>query len=360
MTSSFLNRADRNRVERLLLRYVGTHSVNPVIDGGRGEAALAEVLFADLATAGFAPVREPVHPDGRDNIVATLPGRQGAPVVMFHAHLDTVGLSGKATANPLSSGGNVYGRGAGDTKGSLVAMVEAGRLLQAVDPEERATVVLVGGSDEEVGGTGAQALVAAHPEIEMAVVGEPTEGLMATGHKGTLRIRLRARGKAAHSAYPEIGDSAIHRLLGKLEELRALSWEPSPVLGEVTVNVGVISGGVAGNVLAPAAEATIYWRLVGRAAPARKRVASRIVVDPKLEWELIGENDAIFCRTLPGFATGPMAYSTDIPFMPSWGAPLLIGPGSIHDAHTASERVSKQELVEAVSTYRRIGAALLA
>ena len=157
-----------------------------------------------------------------------------------------------------------------------------------------------------------------------------------------------------------MGDSAIHRLLGAIARFETLDWEPSDVLGKVTMNVGLISGGIAGNVLAPSAEATIYWRLVGDAAPARERVGALIAEDPQLEWELIGENDAILCRTLPGFATGPMAFSTDIPFMPSWGVPLLVGPGSIHDAHTASERVSKRELVEAVSTYRRIADSLLA
>ena len=196
-------------------------------------------------------------------------------------------------------------------------------------------------------------------EDSFLVVGEPTEGFMASGHKGTLRIRIRARGKAAHSAYPEIGDSAIHRLLALIARLQAMDWGRSDVLGNATLNVGLISGGVAGNVLAPSAEAVLYFRLVGNAAPAEARLDAILAEDEHIEKEWIGGNDAVICRTLPGFRTAPMAYSTDIPFMPSWGTPLLIGPGSIHDAHTADESVAKSDLVEAVGYYRTLARELL-
>ena len=182
---------------------------------------------------------------------------------------------------------------------------------------------------------------------------------MASGHKGTLRVRIRARGKAAHSAYPEAGDSAIHRLLATIAHLQSLDWGKSDVLGSATLNVGVISGGVAGNVLAPSAEATLYWRLVGEAEPARRRLEAILSADDNLGFEHVGQNDAVFCRTLPGFQVAPMSYSTDIPFMPSWGTPLLIGPGSIHDAHTAHEHVLKSDLVDAVGYYQQIARELL-
>lgn len=254
MASEFQGQADRARVERLLVRYVSTHSVNPAIDGGAGEADLASLLFSDLRDWGFDPVREPVHPGGRDNVMAILPGRDGAPVVMFHAHLDTVGLSGKATADALSTGGNVYGRGACDTKGSLVAMVESLRLLGSVDPAERATVMLVGGIDEEVGGTGAQELAAAHPEVDMAVLGEPTSLEIATAHKGVLRLEIATTGIPSHSSKPHLGRNAIYamgRVLDILQSDYLASLDPvgHPLAGPPTLAVTIIRGGSGFNVV---------------------------------------------------------------------------------------------------------------
>ena len=249
MPSEFQGQADRARVERLLVRYVGVHSVNPAIDGGAGEADLASLLFSDLRDWGFDPVREPVHPGGRDNVIATLPGRDGAPVVMFHAHLDTVGLSGKATADALSSGGNVYGRGSCDTKGSLVAMIESLRLLGTVDAAE-----LVGGIDEEVGGTGAQELAAAHPEIDMAVIGEPTSLEIATAHKGVVRFEIATTGTPAHSSKPHLGRNAIYamgRVLDAIQSDYLPSLDPAghPLAGPATLAVTTIRGGTGFNVV---------------------------------------------------------------------------------------------------------------
>ena len=254
MPSEFQGQADRARIERLLVRYVGIHSVNPAIDGGTGEADLASRLFSDLRDWGFDPVREPVHPGGRDNVIATLPGRDGAPVVMFHAHLDTVGLSGKATTDALSSGGNVYGRGSCDTKGSLVAMIESLRLLGAVDAAERATVMLVGGIDEEVGGTGAQELAAAHPEIDMAVIGEPTSLEIATAHKGVVRFEIATTGIPAHSSKPHLGRNAIYamgRVLDVIQSDYLPSLDPAghPLAGPATLAVTTIRGGTGFNVV---------------------------------------------------------------------------------------------------------------
>lgn len=254
MPSEFQGQADRARVERLLVRYVSVHSVNPAIDGGAGEADLASLLFSDLRGWGFNPVREPVHPGGRDNVIATLPGRDGAPVVMFHAHLDTVGLSGKATADALSSGGYVYGRGSCDTKGSLVAMIESLRLLGAVDAAERATVMLVGGIDEEVGGTGAQELAAAHPEIDMAVIGEPTSLEIATAHKGVVRFEIATTGTPAHSSKPHLGRNAIYamgRVLDAIQSDYLASLDPvgHPLAGPATLAVTTIRGGTGFNVV---------------------------------------------------------------------------------------------------------------
>ena len=339
-----------------LFRYLREIVDIPSVTGD--EAAVAERVGNDLEAAGLVVEFDEVAP-GRPNLIA----RAGAgPTRLWYCtHLDTVPpfFASSETAT------HVVGRGSCDAKGILAAMLFAARRLRADGVSGFGLALTVG---EEVDSVGARKLEAQGPEGPSGtsapdglhlVCGEPTEGVMASGHKGTLRARVRARGTAAHSAYPEAGDSAIHRLLALIARLQALDWGTSEVLGDATLNVGLISGGVAGNVFAPAAEATLYWRLVGEAAPARRRLEEIVAEDERLDLELIGQNDAVFCRTLPGFEVAPMAYSTDIPFMPSWGTPLLIGPGSIHDAHTAHEHVLKSDLVDAVGYYQEIARHLL-
>lgn len=370
MTSRFKNRADRSRVERLLLRYVGTRSVNPAIDGGRGEAALAELLFSDLQSEGFDPVRERVHPGGRDNVVATLRGREGAPVVMFHAHLDTVGPSGKATAEPISSGGNIYGRGACDTKGSLVSMVESVRLLRAVDPSERATVVLVGGIDEEVAGTGAEALAGVHTEIEMAVVGEPTGLEIATAHKGVIRFEIATGGVPAHSSKPHLGRNAIYamaRVLDALERdyIPALDPEGHRLVGPATLAVTTIKGGSGMNVVPaecvigldrrviPGEDSDVllseFDRLldslegvhVERREPFLVTAALDTPADSPVVRALIRSREAVL-----GDRAEPIGvtYGTDAScFGPAGISCVVFGPGSIDQAHSDEEWVGIEE-----------------
>ena len=334
-----------------LFRYLRELVDIPSVTGD--EAALAARVGADLEAAGLRVEFDEVAP-GRPNLIAR--AGEGDPRLWFCTHLDTVPpfFPSNETAT------HIGGRGSCDAKGILAAMVFAARGLREEGLSGFGLAFTVG---EEVDSAGAIHLEERGPggatEDLHLVVGEPTEGRMASGHKGTLRVRIAARGEAAHSAYPDAGDSAIHRLLALLARLRSLDWGASDILGPATLNVGLISGGVAGNVLAPSAEATLYWRLVGEAEPARRRLAEILAADQKLSWELVGENDAVFCRTLPGFEVAPMSYSTDIPFMPSWGTPMLIGPGSIHDAHAAHERVAKSELVDAVGYYRRIARTLL-
>lgn len=266
MASQYSGSIDRLRVEDRLVRYVNAHSVNPALDGGPGEVPLANLVEADLHALGLHPVREIVHAGGRDNVVVLIEGSVSAPVVMFHAHLDTVGLSGTATTEALVADGSVFGRGACDTKGSLVAMVEAVALL-AADDSRRASVLLVAGIDEEVGGTGAKALVAAHPEIDMAVVGEPTGLEMVTAHKGVLRFEITTSGASAHSSKPHLGVNAIHamaRVLDAIEEeyIPALGEVHHPLVGSGTFNVSTISGGSGHNVVPASAVITVDRRVV--------------------------------------------------------------------------------------------------
>ena len=334
-----------------LFRYLREIVDIPSVTGD--EAAVAERVGADLEAAGLAVEFDEVAP-GRPNVIA----RAGAgPTRLWYCtHLDTV----PPFFSSSETGTHIAGRGSCDAKGILAAMLFAARRLRGDGVTGFGLAFTVG---EEVDSAGARHLEARGPGAPVRglhlVCGEPTEGVMASGHKGTLRARLQVRGKAAHSAYPEAGDSAIHRLLGLISRLQSLDWGTSEVLGPATLNVGLISGGVAGNVFAPAAEATLYWRLVAEAEPARRRLEEIVAADDNLRYELIGQNDAVFCRTLPGFEVAPMSYSTDIPFMASWGTPLLIGPGSIHDAHTAHEHVLKSDLVDAVGYYQRIAHQLL-
>ncbi len=334
-----------------LFRYLREIVDIPSVTGD--EKAVAERVGADLAAAGLDVEFDEVVP-GRPNLIAR--AGSGQPRLWYCTHLDTV-----PPYFPSSeSATHIGGRGSCDAKGILAAMLFAARRLRDEGVSGFGLAFTVGEEVDSAGAIHLEKRGPGHPiEGVHLVCGEPTEGLMASGHKGTLRVRIRARGTAAHSAYPEAGDSAIHRLLGTIAHLQSRDWGKSEILGSATLNVGLISGGVAGNVFAPSAEATLYWRLVGEAEPARRRLEAILAADENLSFEHVGQNDAVLCRTLPGFEVAPMSYSTDIPFMPSWGTPLLIGPGSIHDAHTAHEHVLKSDLVAAVGYYQKIAHALL-
>ena len=334
-----------------LFRYLREIVDIPSVTGD--EKAVAERVGADLAAAGFDVEFDEVVP-GRPNLIAR--AGSGQPRLWYCTHLDTV-----PPFFPSSeSATHIGGRGSCDAKGILAAMLFAARRLRDEGVSGFGLAFTVGEEVDSAGAIHLEKRGPGHPiEGVHLVCGEPTEGLMASGHKGTLRVRIQVRGKAAHSSHPEAGDSAIHRLLALIAHLQSLDWGSSEVLGSATLNVGLISGGLAGNVLAPSAEATLYWRLVGEAEPARRRLEAILAADENLSFEHVGQNDAVLCRTLPGFEVAPMSYSTDIPFMPSWGTPLLIGPGSIHDAHTAHEHVLKSDLVAAVGYYQKIAHLLL-
>jgi acetylornithine deacetylase len=188
--------------------------------------------------------------------------------------------------------------------------------------------------------------------------GEPTDSLLAAGTRGSLRVRLRATGREAHSAYPEQGESAIDKLLDVLADVRAHGWPRDEFFGETTCNVGTINGGTRPNVTAAAADAVLQFRLV---TPAREVKATlEQIIDGRVEIEYLSENDPRRLATVEGFEQAIMRFTTDIPYLANWGTPLLAGPGSILVAHTADERVRKSELVEAVSLYTRLARTLLA
>jgi acetylornithine deacetylase len=312
------------------------------------------IAFVDglLGGRGWATTRIPVT-SGRDDIFATT---DPAPLVTLSTHLDTVPpyIPPRRTADRLT------GRGSCDAKGIAAAMIcAAERLRDASIPV--ALLFVVG---EETCHDGAHAANDAYrdglvPATSTALInGEPTESRLALGTKGAVRMTVRTSGRAAHSAYPHLGTSATLRLVQLLADLDALELPRDPVLGETTVNIGMLSGGVADNVVAPSAEARLMARLVGPVddvVNAVKRwVGDRGTVD-------VGATiPPLHLATIPGMETSVVAFATDIPALPRWGTPYLFGPGSIHVAHSDHEFVDIAELHRAVDAYEQIARAAVA
>ena len=286
---------------------------------------------------------------GRANIWASRSGGGGG--VTLSTHLDTV----PPYMPPRLEGTRLFGRGSSDAKGIAAAMmVAADRLVS--NGEKRIDVLLVVG--EEKGSDGARAANNLSTKSRFLINGEPTESKLASGAKGSLRAIIRTRGREAHSAYPHLGRSAIEPMLELLPTLRKLPLPSDPLLGETTVNIGTIKGGTEANVIPAHAEAEIMFRLVSDVEPIRKLV---------LDWAK-GHADVEFgshipaqrFATVPGFETGPVAYTSDIPLLSNWGEPLLFGPGSIHVAHTPDEYIDVEDLRKSVDIYERLAKTLLA
>jgi acetylornithine deacetylase len=280
---------------------------------------------------------------GRDNLLVCF----GSPSVTLSTHMDTV----PPYFSSCEDDTHIYGRGACDAKGIIAVMVAAAEKLLAAGTREFALLFVVG---EERDSAGAIAASTQPHGSRFLINGEPTENRLALGSKGTLRYEIVAHGKLAHSAYPELGHSAIHALLDALSDIRAIELPHDELLGPSTLNVGTISGGRAPNVVADEARAEIMFRLVTDPAELRAAV-TRAVAAHGVEAREVLFNPAVRLAALEGFATTVVAFTTDIPtFNGAWGEPLLIGPGSIHVAHTAEERISKKELTDAVDIYARM------
>lgn len=283
---------------------------------------------------------------GRGNIWAS---RDGGGVT-FSTHIDTVA----PYLTPRLEGDRLYGRGACDAKGIAAAMLAtADRLVKS--GERRIDLLFVVG--EEQGSDGARAANNLSPTSRFLVNGEPTESKLASGAKGSLRVIVRTRGREAHSAYPHLGDSAIEPMLALLPTLKDLPLPHDPVLGETTVNIGVVRGGTAANIIPAHAEAEMMIRLVGDVEPIRKMIEEW--AHGRAEVEFGSYIPAQHFHTVPGFDTAPMAYTSDIPLLSRWGTPLMFGPGSIHVAHTPDEYVDINELRSSVDAYERIARHLL-
>lgn len=270
----------------------------------------------------------------------------GKPVVTLTTHLDTVPPFFPSREDQE----HIWGRGACDAKGIVAAMVAAAERLLTEDTRNFALLFVVG---EERNSAGALAAAQTPRGSRYVVGGEPTENKLALGSKGALRYEIEARGKMAHSAYPELGQSAIETLLDVLQDIRRIPLPDDPVLGRTTLNIGTISGGRAPNVIADAARAELMFRLVSDAAPMREAV--RRAVAGRAELKEILDTPAVRLGALDGLPTTVVSYTTDLPFLgAAWGQPFLLGPGSIQLAHTLEERVPKRQLLDAVEIYARM------
>lgn len=306
------------------------------------EGAVVACAESLLRGWGWETTRIPVEP-GRDCILA----RMGEdPVVTLSTHLDTV----PPYLPPRLEDGVLHGRGACDAKGIAASMMVAAARLRAQGMPV-AMLFVVGEETNHAGARAANEWIRTHMPIRPRALinGEPTESTLGVGTKGALRVNVRVSGRACHSAYPELGESATLKLVRLLAELDALALPVDPVLGATTINIGSISGGVADNVLAPRAEARLMarvvtsvdevWQIFQRWGAGRAELERGVEVPP------------VRLTTFEGFPTSVAAFATDIPALTDWGTPYLFGPGSIHVAHTLHEHVRVEELDRAVETY---------
>ena len=318
----------------------------PSITGNEG--ALARYLHEELTVRGFAVRLQEVQAD-RFNLFAD----QGEPVrVVLCTHLDTV-----APFIPSSEDEeHIYGRGACDAKGIMAAMITTAENLPPPDARRVGLLFVVGEEADSIGARKANELAVGSDYI---IVGEPSQNRLVSGHKGALEFVIRAEGEAAHSAYPHRGDSAIDRLIHALHRITHADWGRDTPLGDATVNVGTIAGGLAGNVVPPSAEARVFVRLVSASSRAQRTLDEIVGGDPKLSYEIGTRSEPVICGTLDGFEAEPVAFGSDIPALTAFGIPLMLGPGSIHDAHGAGEKIEKRQLSEGVRLYGKMVRKLL-
>jgi len=320
------------------------------IDSTTGrEGAAARWLGDYLRAHGWSVLEQRVDAT-RFNVLAT-PAGGAAGAVKLSTHIDCV----PPFFPSRLEGDRLYGRGACDAKGILAAQVAAADRLRRAG-ETRISLVFVVG--EERGSDGARVAneAATDHASRFLIDGEPTDNRLGLATRGILRLKLRATGRAAHSSFRELGESAIDKLIDSLVDLRSAALPEDPVLGRTHYSIGLITGGVAPNVVSPSAEAEVMFRTVCDAADVRRAVAA---LERRGTIEHVLEVPPVRLTTVPGFDTAVFPYTTDIPFLPRWGAPLLFGPGSIHVAHTADEYVSVAELHAAADHYVTLARSLL-
>ena len=311
------------------------------------EAAVGAALYDELYRLGYTVHKIPVA-HGRFNVQATIEGRR--PDLVFSTHMDTV-----PPFIPSSEDNeNIYGRGSCDAKGIIAAQITACERLR----REGAAVAMLFLVGEERDSLGAKVANETPLGSRFLINGEPTDNRIAVASKGALRVEIVAHGRMAHSAYPELGESAIDKLISALCKLREMELPNNPEVGPTTMNIGILEGGRAPNVIADHARAHLLYRLVGPSEALRNKIAE--MVAGLAEAEFVLEIPFVKLKTVPGLETMVAAFTTDIPALSKWGEPMLFGPGSIHVAHTERECMSKRQLREAVELYCSVGRQLLA
>ncbi len=314
------------------------------------EASVADFLASYLQGLGYEVELQAVADEKRQNVIART---VAPPSIVFSTHLDTV------PPHIISSedAEQIYGRGACDAKGIIAAQIFAAENLRQSGYDEIGLLFTV---DEEMASAGA-VVANEHPwakECRYLINGEPTDNLLAIGTKGSLRFTLTASGRAAHSAYPEQGESAIEKLLDVLADLRHCTWPVNEVFGDTTCNIGVIAGGTKPNVVPATAEAEVQMRLVTEVEPIKQIISDAVAGRAQIKYS--SEHPPVRLMSLDGLPQCVVRFTTDIPYLTKWGKPLLLGPGSILDAHTDHERISKNELSRAVELYVSMGRLLSA
>jgi acetylornithine deacetylase len=315
------------------------------IDSTTGREAEAGMwLAAELRALGYRVVEQPVD-RGCANLIATL----DPPVVVLSTHYDCV----PPFFSSRLENERLYGRGACDAKGILAAQVAAAERLRATGERRVGLLFVVG---EERGSDGAVAANAIAPGSRFLINGEPTDNRLGSATRGVLRVRLRAAGRAAHSAAPEHGESAIDKLIDALIALRSIPLPSDPDLGATFYSVGLIEGGVAPNVISPHASAEVLFRTIGPADDVLRAIRP---IDPLVTSEEVLRVPEVRLRTVPGFPAAVFPFTTDVPLLDRWGVPLLFGPGSFLVAHTSEEHVAIDELNRGVAAYEQLARACL-
>ena len=307
------------------------------------ELAVGRFVSNYLQQLGYRVERQEVEAN-RFNIIAT---RVAPPRIVFSTHMDTV--------PPFIESGEdeefIYGRGSCDAKGIIAAQIFAAQRLRDEGVNDVGLLFTV---DEETASLGAQ-VANKHPlaaSCQFLINGEPTDNRLAIGTKGSVRVIITTEGKAAHSAYPEAGESAIEKLLDILDDIRACQWPEDSFFGTTTCNIGVLNGGTRPNVIADKACAELQIRLGIDIEHIKTVLEAAVGTRGRLEYSSAHNPVRLF--SVPGFEECVVRFTTDVPYLSEWGKPLLLGPGSIFDAHTAHERISKRELEQAVDIYFKL------
>jgi acetylornithine deacetylase len=325
----------------------------PSITGDEGR--LMKWVADRLEAGGWLVTRQPVPPEGkattddpRINVIAK--SDDGDPSVVFTTHLDTV----PPYIEPTEDHEHLFGRGVCDAKGIFAAQWIAAEKLRA---EGRRGIALLAVAGEETDSIGAKIVHQALPRADYLIDGEPTDLELSSGAKGILALTLRVKGVAGHSAYPERGKSATHALIQALGRLLMSELPYQPAFGATTVNVGVLGGGVAPNVIAPGAEARLMVRLGAPADAVLGEITD--ILGSGIEIEVTSKSEPHRIHVPAGRKGKVVRFASDVPYLAKIGTPLLVGPGSIHDAHTAGEKVRKDDLLRAVDLYHQLALALL-